>query len=857
MTQRQNTYYMGLYDLDVIDYVDKNGINIYKKVDWRKSGNQEYFIMIHKCLQQRGNWYRLNDTQVLHSSLVDFCFTNWSKLQTISVIHNRILLDTNHFISNKWHYYETFKNEIFIPSFTNITDNDLLPEIITERHILKPSTGSLSMGIKILDKMATKSNIIDHLKNYKQYTNWILSPLYIAKRWTDGCIVSNRIYYLVRKFKIKDQLHITGYWFDECIHYKSSFKYDETETEYVKIQKQLITNYPHNETSATDFFLKRVLTHEQYLSLFTEDEYKIIKEKITEYLRIITKKISEHAIGSNDYLDNFNDSTGENKNMSFHLYGIDSLIMDDLSIKFIEINGAPSIIYDAAIKHIDYTVMINEIIKLTNDILYPPSTSIHQIDINIHNDNNNDKIGPKYGYFKDSGQKVKLFDRKFIECGEFTRVLKIPIYIAREISTIYPFITSALFNEKRKQIYQRIKNPHCNNIFLFYGLRDRYIHKKSNTYFYDELIEYRISNNGRNAKIINKIQGITYYLASKDRLYDHVCQHDYMPKSVILNIDTDDIGILEIYLYYAKQHENKHENTRFIIKPVYGSQGKGIIIMSSKSSIDMFINNMKSIKKQLGYNIFIISVYIDNPKLYTDELTCKYNIKFNLRFYALLHINHLACHENNINDINYYILKDVQIYFSVLPYNIEIDINEITETLLHILNLKNVDDYDYVKLYDKIKGLSLSEINNLINLTNLQIVKNLSNRLEIPISLNSFIMSLNDMNYGDELKQNIIYQGQQIIHSTINSIKHNLRHINRFVPDSTAFNLIAYDTMLDDNDKLHLIEINRGPDLHGLQLTLGEEKITEIFSELFDIIIVDRNAGQNNLKYFEKYKLEY
>ena len=109
MIQRQNTYYMGLYDLDVIDYVDKNGINIYKKVDWRKSGNQEYFIMIHKCLQQRGNWYRLNDTQVLHSSLVDFCFTNWSKLQTISVIHNRILLDTNHFISNKWHYYETFK----------------------------------------------------------------------------------------------------------------------------------------------------------------------------------------------------------------------------------------------------------------------------------------------------------------------------------------------------------------------------------------------------------------------------------------------------------------------------------------------------------------------------------------------------------------------------------------------------------------------------------------------------------------------------------------------------------------------------------------------------------------------------
>ena len=117
-------------------------------------------------------------------------------------------------------------------------------------------------------------------------------------------------------------------------------------------------------------------------------------------------------------------------------------------------------------------------------------------------------------------------------------------------------------------------------------------------------------------------------------------------------------------------------------------------------------------------------------------------------------------------------------------------------------------------------------------------------------------MSLNDMNYGDDLKQNIINQGEQIIHSTIHSIKHNLRHINRFVLDSTAFNLIAYDTMLDDNDKLHLIEINRGPDLHGLKLTLGKEKITDIFSEIFDIVI-DRNADQNHLKHFEKYNLEY
>lgn len=837
----QYNYYLGLYDLNTIDRIDKNGINIYKKVDWRKSGNQEYFIMLHKKLQERGNWYVLSDIQVLNTTLIDFCFSNWSKLQTQSVIHNRILLDTCHFISNKWHYYETFKNNCFIPTFLIINDFQLLPEIITEKQILKPSTGSLSIGIKILDTTNTKSDIINHLNIYNTYNNWTLSTLYIAKRWTDGCIVSNRIYYLVRKFKINNQIFVTGYWFDEFIHYKASDIYNPLETDYDNIKKQLITNYPNNESSASIFFDKRVLTHEQYLSILNEEEYNNIKQNITNYLHIITKKISQHITCSNDYLDNFNDMTKENKNMSFHLYGIDSLIMDDLTIKFIEINGAPSIIYDAAINHIDYSVMIDELLKLTTDILYPPNNN------NSNSNINNDKIGPKFGYFKDSTHKVKLFDRKFINCGEFVKSLKIPIYIVREIGETYPFIINALFNDKRKQLYQRIKNPHSNNIFLFYGLRDRYIHNKSSLEFYDELLEYRICSNGRNAKILNKIQGITYFLASKDRLYNICKNKDYIPESFIFNIDSDNFDLLNVFISF-------YNDIRFIIKPVYGSQGKGIIIMPQNSNIDMFIANMKWIKKQFNYSIFIISIYIDNPKLYTDTIKLKYNIKFNLRFYSLLHINKLACYNNNINNINninYYILKDIQIYFAVLPYNI--NIGQLTITLLDILHLKNTNNY--MKLYDKIKKLSLDDISNLINLTNLQIVKNLSSYLDIPIELNNFIMTLNDMNYDLELKNSIIEQGKYIIKDTLHAIKSNIRHLNRFVPDSSAFNLIAYDTMLDNNNKLHLIEINRGPDLHGLLRTLGECKLTNIFSEIFDIVI--DNKTENELKYFTKYKLEY
>jgi hypothetical protein len=835
----QYSYYLGLYDIDTLNSVDKNGINIYKKVDWRKSGNQEYFVLLRKNLQKRKIWRQLNENQVLQETLVDFCFSNWSKLQTKSIIHNRILLDTTyHFISNKWHYYETFKNNDFIPSFLNINDIQTIPELITEKQILKPSTGSLSIGIKILDTTNTKSDIINHLNIYNEYTNWSLSTLYIAKQWTDGCIVSNRIYYLVRKFKKSNKIYVTGYWFDEFIHYKSSIKYNSSETNYTNIKKQLLTNFSNNERDSRDFFDKRVLTHEQYLTLFTEKEYNYIKEKITNYLYIITKKISEHIICSNDYLDNYNDTTNENKNMSFHLYGIDSLIMDDLTIKFIEINGAPSIIYHAALKHIDYSVMIDELLKLTTDILYPPNNNFKS---NINE--NNDMCGPKFGYFKDSIDRVKLFERKFIQCGEFSKDLKIPMYIASEIDKTYPFIYKSLFNEKRIQKYQRIKNPHSNNIFLFYGLRDRYIHNKSSLYFYDELLEYRISNNGRNAKILNKIQGITYFLASKDRLYNICKNNDFIPESFIFNINNDNPQILNNFL-------KSHKSIRLIIKPVYGSQGKGIIIMPQNSDVNMIITNMNCIKKQFDYSIFIISIYIDNPKLYTDSTKLKLNNKFNLRFYVLVHINKLASYQDNVNDIYYYILNDIQTYFSVLPYNI--NISEITTALMTILNLEHSDNY--IQIYNNIKKLSLDDVNNLINLTNLQIVKNLSSCLKIPINLNNFITTLNDMNYDLELKNNIIAQGKYIITHTLQFIKSNIRHLNRFVSDSSAFNLIAYDTMLDDNDKLHLIEINRGPDLHGLLRTIGEYKIKNIFEELFDIVIENK---KDTLEYFTKYKLEF
>lgn len=828
-TQLQNTFYLGLYNLDLIETTDSNGVNVYTKVDWRKSGNQEYFKMLRAQFNKRGNWIELNETQVLHASLVQFSFTNWSKLQTKSVIHNRILLDTlHHFISSKYHFYEMFQDQSFIPEFIEVDVQNIesFPSHISKKMILKPSAGSLSLGIKLVDTTNTPEDLMRHMRAYKEYTNWTLSTLHVAKTWTDGCIVSNRIYYLVRKMKVNNQFQIDGYWFDECIHYKACVPTTTTTTTnahtptQADLKKQFLTNIANGESSAEDFFLHRVLSHTQYLSLFTRQEYETIKEKLTSYMKTITRKIAQHLTCSNDYLDNFND-IDENKNMSFHLYGIDSLIMDDLSIKFVEINGAPTIVYDAALGKIDYSVMMDELLKLTADVIFLPTTSAATAS----------PARSQYGVFKDTprNKKVKLFDRKFIPCGTFFKPVKIPVYIAKTVHDTYPFIANALLMGNRADLYQRIKNPHSKHILLFYGMRDRYVHQKSSMQFYDELAEYQISCNGRNAKILNKIQGITYYLASKDRLYD-MCEKNhasYIPESMIFNVDTDHCQALANYIAVVST------STRFIVKPVYGSQGKGIFILSRDNAIDLFVNNMKQMQQRFGYAVFIISVYIDNPKLYTDVCRRKQNVKFNLRFYVLIHLRQSACVENHhVNKIQIYVLNHVQIYFAMLPY--DVCVSNVAAALLYGLNLNKCDPLNEI-----VKNLPLAEIDNFVNLTNLQIVKNVARRLNIDIPLQQYVMLLEDMLLDDPLKLDIVRQGERIIHDTLSSVQQHLRHLNRFVSDSSAFNLIAYDTMLDCDNQLHLIEINRGPDLAGLKLTLGEKRITNVFKELFDIVLAD------------------
>jgi hypothetical protein len=799
------SYYIQLYDLESCATNSETLTSEYQTDECKDSYIYAYIPLFEQNLLERKNWIKLNKRNAEELSQIDFSFTNLARIQTNSIIHNRILLDTGHFISNKGFYYEKFQEEDFCPIFEkiNIENIKISKNFKNNSIILKPNDGTSSQGIKIFNNCSDK-NISDHINIYKNFQEWTISKLYMSRLF-NGYITTNRFFYLVRKTRKNDTVTFDGYWYDEFINYRAlnKFKNISDIDDYDDFLKIFVTNY---DSSGAHFYKNRVIDHSTYLKLFTGAEYKAIKEKIVKYIAVITEKIGTHATCANDYTPNKDDD--ENTNITFHLYGIDSIITDDLDIKFIEINGAPGL-NGGGFDKINYKKLINEVCKLVVDKLYEP------------------KYVPTY-----EDESVG----KFIKCGQYIKKLKTPVYFVKEIADQYPFILNGFFNKERSCRFQRIKNPRSKSIHLFYGPRDLYIHSLSSYNYYDEIVEWNKSENGRNAKILNKVQGITYFLASKDKFHQTLNNCDFVPKSSIYNFGED----REEMIKFIKDIRKKNPGEYFIIKPVHGSQGKGIVILQPAIPAEMFFDNMKLIKQEYGYSCFAVSVYINNPKLYKEK-------KFNLRFYFMVHIKKLPTHLDMDSDVNIYILKDTQVYFTVLPYNTNIDgvLNEF---------IKICPDESKINIANKISDLTISDIKRSIHITNFQIVKDLSEKLGVSLPLKNFVGSLEDMNFDSALYDSIKSQAYEMIKKSINAVKFNIRPLNRLVNESSAFNLLACDTMLDSNNKLHLIEINRGPDLYGLKLTVGENKITNIFSEMFDIIIDNK---KNKLTYFDKYEVLY
>lgn len=750
------TYFLDLFDTEVTEF---DGINKkHPPIKRTISGIHEYFPLFRNVFLKHYNWLEMNHQEALNYPEIDFCITNSAKIQTKSKIHFRILLDTQeHFISNKSAFYETFRDQEFICPYSECHDFNPHSEVFKPEDyvVVKPDKGCMGLGIEIL-----KYKDIVYKKNFT------ISKLFIPKLY-QGKIVSNRLYFLV----VRTGNILKSYLYNEFVNYSCIRPLtDDFQADLKNFNYHFITNYTPGDYAEEEFFNDRHVSHENFKSIFSDEEFEFILSKIREYLCIITDKISQHITCANEW---------KSDSISFHIYGVDALIDEKCNVKFLEINGAPGIISRVYKKSecLDYNILTTELLKV---------------------------VLPKYMFDPDSKNNKFVFLTKKIIKNKDKK-----FYIAKSIVSEYPFILEGFMNKKRQYIYKRLKNPFSPEIDVFYGLRDLYVNNFTSDRYYNEIVDFNSSECSRKCRIINKIQGITYYLANKQRLYLKlkVSESDlsYHPKSIFIFLDDK----FKTFKKNVELLENFLSDKSIIIKPSNGSQGKGIEITNSKNVYEI-LDKMSKIKKKFFYDSFLISEYIENPYLY-KILDDRIGRKFNIRFYVLISMD-------NSENIRIFILNEQIVYFCILEY---------------FSSNVNVSDEDNAKMR---------------SLTNLQLITNMNEKYHLNLKIENYTTSLKSLNLPSLQKQ-----FKKICRDTINATKSEFRCINRFVKDNSAFNLLAYDTLLDSEEKLHLIEINRGADLKAFHLVLGQEMSVKIFEELFDICVENKDS---DFDYFKELKLD-
>lgn len=809
----------------------------YEKVE-NTNPTKHLIPLFKEVLDKKGNWSEA-DKSMLKSEYfnIDFAFTNLKYLNAKTKTIYRIINDPN-FFQDKSLFHKFFEFNKFIVKSYPFLNSDNFP--IEKNLIIKPDLGQACSGI-VSFKKYDKDEINQHIKDFPQYESWAISEIFMPKI-VNEYVVSNRIYLL---FISGNGIH-KGYYYNQFLNYIPNQKY----TGNILDPNQFYTNYL-GECKELDFLKKRFIPHKDYIKSLDKDclTGKVFSN-LENYFREIFEQLSNNCYSTNENFDGGN-------NLSFHIYGADILINNSGEVKILEINSAPQL-YDRYGQYknkerFDYIDFIEKVFEKT---------------INCEN---------KYQANSNDYKFVKVFEREFKKNESL-------FYIPKSVYTKYPFIKKALENRGMK----KTSNPYDRDIKLFYGLREPYIYDDSAVFYYDEILNYLISYNMRKSRRVNKIQGITRYLASKDELYKRLILtfgedcNSYMPETFYVHYGS----YFEVKKYVKKMLKKFSKVDNWIVKPVYGSRGISIKVFDKdqiQDIIDYICNESereieivvdKNIFKK-KYNYWVVSKYVENPHLFSittnhvdkthffsNNSFFKFksidndaknirpslvNKKYNLRFYVVLAMNKLPTYseiksfsDNGDNILNCYVFKEYLLYFSLLAYN----------------EKKLVYPFDQVKDKHFIESMRTTT-----NLENINRLKNIigENKFDFKKMKDDHTCMFNDIYpKGSRFDERIREQILDITKNTVDCVKYDLRPINRFYENyESCFNILAYDTLVDNKGNLWLIEINRGPDMFALVSNYGSEGCQKMFEQIFNMTDIENKSGEIDTSLFDKIPISY
>ena len=285
----------------------------------------------------------------------------------------------------------------------------------------------------------------------------------------------------------------------------------------------------------------------------------------------------------------------------------------------------------------------------------------------------------------------------------------------------------------------------------------------------------------------------TFALGRKDFMYKHYkkyhnlykSDYNYVPETYILPDDANDF----LDKYKNIIYNLSTAKTKFIVKPVGLSRGRGIHILSSKSE---FKSICKASEVRHGKN-FLVSKYISKPHLINNK-------KYDLRIYVLI---------SSLYPLKIYMYKEGLVRFATEEY-IKGDFNNVFIHLTNYsINKENIPRYNNnnnEEDFQKFSKWSLSEYKEYFE-------KN--NQIE---NYNTIMKKVKDI-----IIKSIITSTDDICADIALNKKNSL------------FELYGFDILVDHKFNTWLMEINVGPSMKcGSQLDLMIK--TNLISDIINVI---------------------
>ena len=285
----------------------------------------------------------------------------------------------------------------------------------------------------------------------------------------------------------------------------------------------------------------------------------------------------------------------------------------------------------------------------------------------------------------------------------------------------------------------------------------------------------------------------TFALGRKDYMYKHYKlfhnkfknDFNYVPETFILPEDSNDF--LEKYktiipnLSFCK--------TKFIVKPVGLSRGRGIKILSNKSE---FKHLLKISQSKHGLN-YLISRYISKPHLINNK-------KYDLRVYVLI---------SSLFPLKIYMYKEGLVRFATEEY-IKGDYKNVFIHLTNYsINKKNIPRYninDNNENYQNYSKWSFSQYKEYFESNNQgEHYKNIMRKVK-DIIVKTIITSINDISFDIALNKK-----------------------------NSLFELYGFDILVDSKFNTWLMEVNVGPSMK-CGSPLDKMIKTNLVSDIFNII---------------------